>query len=121
MRRLVAATAALASFALVGMAGAAGTPLEGSVGPGFAISLKDASGVAVSLDPRGEVVLSWQATQPPPPALLREARAHRHALAEHLRALTAEAAAPAAPAPAPRRRWNDRTARPAAARVAAAR
>ncbi len=52
MRRLVAATAALASFALVGMAGAAGTPLEGSVGPGFAISLKDASGVAVShLDP----------------------------------------------------------------------
>jgi hypothetical protein len=52
MRRLVIAVAALGPLAVVGVAGADGTPLNGSVGPGFSISLKDASNVPVShLDP----------------------------------------------------------------------
>ena len=37
---------------LAGVAGAEGTPLRGTVGPGFTISLRDAAGAAVShLDP----------------------------------------------------------------------
>jgi hypothetical protein len=41
-----------AALVLVGVAGADGTPLQGTVGPGFTISLRDASGAAVKqLDP----------------------------------------------------------------------
>jgi hypothetical protein len=45
--RLAAALAVLA-FVAVGTVGAAGTQLNGSVGPGFAISLKDGSGATVT-------------------------------------------------------------------------
>ena len=49
--RLLAATC-VAVLALAGVAGADGTPLGGTVGPGFTISLKDGSGAAVKhLDP----------------------------------------------------------------------
>jgi len=48
MRRLLLAAVPLAAFVAVGLAVAAGTPLKGSVGPGFAISLKDANGAAVT-------------------------------------------------------------------------
>lgn len=45
-------TICAAALVLVGVAGAEGTQLDGSVGPGFAISLVDGSGVAVKhLDP----------------------------------------------------------------------
>jgi hypothetical protein len=52
MRRLVAVAVGLLALILDGFAWADGSPLQGSVGPGFAISVKDASGAAVShLDP----------------------------------------------------------------------
>jgi hypothetical protein len=58
MRILVLAAVALISLLLAGGAGADGTPLTGSVGPGFVISLRDASGAAVThLDP-GSYTLS---------------------------------------------------------------
>jgi len=52
MRNLVLLAVALGALLLTGAAGADGTPLAGSVGPGFAISLRDASGTPVGhLDP----------------------------------------------------------------------
>jgi len=53
MRRLVPLAAVVVlGLAVVGGAGADGTPLNGSVGPGFAISLKDAASAPVThLDP----------------------------------------------------------------------
>lgn len=59
MRRAFALLAACAlSLALTGIAGADGPALAGSVGPGFQISLRDASGNAITrLDP-GPVVLT---------------------------------------------------------------
>lgn len=52
MRGLAVPGALLVALVLVGVAGADGTPLKGSVGPGFAISLKDAGGVPVThVDP----------------------------------------------------------------------
>lgn len=45
-------TLCLAVLVLAGVAGAEGTPLSGTVGPGFAISLRDAAGAPVrQLDP----------------------------------------------------------------------
>jgi hypothetical protein len=45
-------TICLAGLVLAGVAGADGTPLSGTVGPGFTISLRDASGAPVrQLDP----------------------------------------------------------------------
>jgi len=52
MRGLFVVGGALAALVLAGVAGADGTPLKASVGPGFAISLRDASGAPVAhLDP----------------------------------------------------------------------
>lgn len=49
MTRLrVAAACAVAALVLVGTVGAAGTQLNGSVGPGFTISVKDGSGAQVT-------------------------------------------------------------------------
>ena len=45
---LVGAAAVAVALALTGIAGADGTPLKGSVGPGFAISLRDATGASVT-------------------------------------------------------------------------
>lgn len=51
-RSLTVVAACVLALALAGMAGADGAPLSGSVGPGFTISLQDASGSPVShLDP----------------------------------------------------------------------
>lgn len=47
MRRLLTTAVLLLALAIVGIAVADGTPLQGSVGPGFSISLKDAVGVPV--------------------------------------------------------------------------
>jgi hypothetical protein len=60
MRRLFAISglAAAAGLAVATAAGADGTPLKGSVGPGFAISLKDASDVPVSQLAAGSYDLS---------------------------------------------------------------
>lgn len=52
MRSLAVVGGVFAALVLAGVAGADGTPLKASVGPGFAISLKDAGGVpVVHLDP----------------------------------------------------------------------
>lgn len=50
MRKVVRVSGVIAALALAGagVAGADGTPLKGSVGPGFAISLRDGSGGTVS-------------------------------------------------------------------------
>jgi len=56
--RRVAAAFALVSLVLVGTVGAAGAPLSGSVGPGFAISLRDGSGARVTRLDAGAFTLS---------------------------------------------------------------
>jgi hypothetical protein len=58
MRPVPIAVAALVASIAAGVAGASGTPLAGSVGPGFTISVKDAAGAPVTHLDAGPVTLT---------------------------------------------------------------